>query len=185
MQGQKWNKEAISQFWSYFKNRAFLIPHQVVTDVTLISFINLKNSGYKYVIFDKDNTLTAPYSEEFYSDSIKEKCDEAIQIFGEKNVAIFSNTLGFGNNHQKLFKNIPIIQHKIQKPGGIEEVIHHFSSNSDQKTLDVQTKEIICVGDRVLTDVYFGNKYDMYTIYTNPLTKRGENNVVRCVSFLY
>jgi phosphatidylglycerophosphatase GEP4 len=38
-----------------------LVPHQKVASVAAIDFNQLHKSGIRYIVFDKDNTLTAPY----------------------------------------------------------------------------------------------------------------------------
>ena len=46
-------------------------------------------------MFDKDNTLTAPYRKEYFSDKIRYAIlDECVEVFGEENVAVISNSAG-------------------------------------------------------------------------------------------
>ena len=57
----------------------------------------MKKSTYphvKYVIFDKDNTLTLPYINKYYNSKIEMKVKESIDIYGFENVAILSNSVG-------------------------------------------------------------------------------------------
>ena len=37
------------------------------------------------------------------------------------------------------------------------------------------------VGDRLLTDVVFGNLHGMLTVHTQPLTLEGDNKVARAI----
>lgn len=53
----------------------------------------MRDIGVKYIVFDKDNTLTLPYSSEIY-EPIKNSLNECIDVFGKENVAILSNSIG-------------------------------------------------------------------------------------------
>lgn len=54
----------------------------------------LKSKGCEIVVFDKDNTLTAPYAKKYFDDSIKETISRVQQLYGYENVLMFSNSLG-------------------------------------------------------------------------------------------
>lgn len=175
MKGQRLNLPALQILTQIFKCPSLLLPHFHVQNITEINFNYLKKCGFKNVVFDKDNTITKPYSDNFWSTEIQEAITKrAMGTFGKGNVAIFSNTLGYVDNTIE-FQGIKIIQHqKIQKPKGIEEVKSHFNNSN--------SKDILMVGDRYFTDIVFGNLNGMCTIYTEPFTNEGENNVVKLVS---
>ena len=59
-----------------------------------------------------------------------------------------------------------------QKPEGVEEIQRMYKCN---------TNNIAFVGDRILTDVVFGNMNNMYTIYTQPLTLVNDNKIAKQV----
>lgn len=180
MKGQWFNLPAIQILGHVLKSPSLLIPHFHVQTVADIDTKNLKSYGFKYIVLDKDNTISAPYSKQLFSKEIENWKMEAMNTFGKENVAIFSNSLGFVDNTAS-FEGINIIQHqKIQKPKGIIEVKNHFGNSS---TID--SKDIIMVGDRYFTDIVFGNLNGMCTIYTQPLTNRGENNMVKLVSLIF
>jgi len=63
---------------------------------------------------------------------------------------------------------IAVIRHNEKKPGGLGEVLARF------KVGDLVT--LCMVGDRLLTDVVFGNLYGMLTVHTLPLCKGNDNN---------
>lgn len=63
---------------------------------------------------------------------------------------------------------IAVIRHAEKKPGGLAEVLDHFS---------MEDPAALCmVGDRLLTDVVFGNLHGMLTIHTLPLCTGEENS---------
>ena len=149
--------------------------------------------GIKAVMFDKDNTLTAPY-DVIIHDKAKQGLKNAIDVFGQNNVAILSNSAGTKDDpdyedairiEQEL--GINVIRHDEKKPGGLNEVLEHFN--------DVENASELCmVGDRLLTDIVFGNLHGMLTIHCLPLCTGEDNakdnkvaNVIRTVEnkFLY
>jgi phosphatidylglycerophosphatase GEP4 len=125
------------------------------------------------VVFDKDNTLTSPYENQIHPDAAR-GLQFALEIFGRDRIAIVSNSAGTKDDVE--YKDaiaieealgIKVIRHDEKKPGGLDEVLQHFGMDDPAK--------ICMVGDRLLTDVVFGNLYGMLTIHTLPLC-RGEEN---------
>ena len=97
-----------------------------------------------------------------------------MEIFGRDRVAIVSNSAGTKDDTD--YKDaieieealgINVIRHDEKKPGGMEEVLKHFGMDDPAK--------ICMVGDRLLTDIVFGNLYGMLTVHTLPLCQ-GEDN---------
>ena len=50
-------------------------------------------TGIKYLVFDKDNTLTLPYERSMHP-AVEGSIKECLELFGEQNVAILSNSVG-------------------------------------------------------------------------------------------
>jgi phosphatidylglycerophosphatase GEP4 len=169
---QSINLEGILYFpWVRFFRKSLAVPHFSVKDISKINPAKLKECGFKGVVFDKDNTLTAPYELEIYP-FIKESLAEYREVF-EGRIAIMSNFAGTPDD--KAFNaaseiesmlGIPVIRHGRKKPGGILEVRMHFGCSP---------KELVMFGDRIFTDVVFGNRYGMLTVHTALLTKEGDN----------
>ena len=53
-------------------------------------------SGIRYIVFDKDNTLTVPYSHHYFSDLLMKSVlvDAANSLNGVQNIALLSNSVG-------------------------------------------------------------------------------------------
>ena len=68
-------------------------PHYSVKDISEIDWSALKSNGIKYVVFDKDNTLTIPYESKFYPD-IQSSIDECKSVYDYNNIVILSNSAG-------------------------------------------------------------------------------------------
>ena len=101
--------------------------------------------------------------------------DTLATVFGHSNVAILSNSAGTkddpGYEDAEIIEDamgVAVIRHDEKKPGGLQEVLKHFQSVDDSSQLCV-------VGDRLLTDIVFGNLYGMLTVHCDPLCT-GEMN---------
>lgn len=157
--------------------RQWLVPHFSVADMRCIDPEKLREYGFKGVVFDKDNTLTAPYVDAIYP-SISEHVEHFKSVFG-RNLAIMSNSAGTHDDHQyesakRIERNlgITVLRHDEKKPGGIEAVTNYFHE---------EPHYLVAIGDRVLTDIVFGNRYGMLTILTAPFTEIGDNKAAAIV----
>jgi phosphatidylglycerophosphatase GEP4 len=126
------------------------------------------------VIFDKDNTLTGPYENEIHP-LASSGLTSALDVFGRDRIAILSNSAGTLDDtdyHDALeieeALGIRVIRHDEKKPGGLDEVLKHFDLDDAAK--------ICMVGDRILTDIVFGNLHGMLTVHTLPLCQGEENS---------
>uniref|UniRef100_A0A9I9D8R2 Haloacid dehalogenase superfamily protein n=1 Tax=Cucumis melo TaxID=3656 RepID=A0A9I9D8R2_CUCME len=178
--GQRLNIEGIvSSAAVITKDRHLALPHVVVPDVRYIDWVELQRRGFKGVVFDKDNTITAPYSLTIWA-PFKSSLEQCKTVFGH-NVAVFSNSAGLyeydhdGSKAKAMEGSIGIkvIRHRVKKPAGTaEEIEKHFGFTSSQ---------LIMVGDRPFTDVVFGNRNGFLTILTEPFSVSRETFVVRQV----
>lgn len=91
--GQRINPEAIACFIGVlFGNKQLVIPHVSVPDIRYIDWAELKNEGFEGVVFDKDNTLTVPYTLSLWP-PLASSLELCKSLFGS-NIAVFSNSAG-------------------------------------------------------------------------------------------
>lgn len=91
--GQRFNSGAIVCFVGVvFKDRHLALPHVAVPDIRYIDWPELRRRGFKGVVFDKDNTLTAPYSLKLWG-PLAPSLEQCKSVFGP-NIAVFSNSAG-------------------------------------------------------------------------------------------
>ncbi|KAL0362506.1 UNVERIFIED_CONTAM: hypothetical protein Scaly_1205800 [Sesamum calycinum] len=181
--GQRINLEGITCAVGILsKDKQLVIPHVSVPDIRYIDWAELKNRGFEGVVFDKDNTITAPYSLNLWA-PLGSSLQQCKSLFGN-NIAVFSNSAGLyeydpdGRKAGALEDaiGIKVIRHKVKKPAGTaEEVERHFGCESAR---------LIMVGDRPFTDVVYGNRNGFFTILTEPLSLAEEPLIVRQVRLL-
>ncbi|GFS38608.1 haloacid dehalogenase (HAD) superfamily protein [Actinidia rufa] len=111
------------------KDRHLALPHVAVPDIRYMDWTELKRKGFRGVVFDKDNTITVPYSLALWGPlgSSIERCKS---VFGN-DIAVFSNSAGLyefdpdGRKARALegATGIRVIRHRIKKPAGTAEEI--------------------------------------------------------------
>ncbi|CAM8978740.1 unnamed protein product [Rhodiola kirilowii] len=178
--GQRFNLEGIvSSVAVVTRNRKLVIPHVSVADIRYIDWVELRNRGFKGVVFDKDNTITAPYSLALWP-PLEESVECCKSVFGN-DIAVFSNSAGLSEYDPEGLKaralekaiGIRVLRHRMKKPAGTsEEVEKHFGCTSS---------ELIMVGDRPFIDIVYGNRNGFLTILTKPLSLSQEPFIVKQV----
>lgn len=172
---QSLNTKALLTLASVVRRPSLMVPHVSLANVSQLHYSALKERcGIRAIIFDKDNTLTAPYGMTIHPDASR-GLELAKSVFGVTNVAIMSNSAGTLDDpgYEDAMKieealGISVIRHDEKKPGGLEEVLSHFKIEDPA--------EVCMVGDRLLTDVVFGNLYGMLTVHTLPLCSGADNS---------
>eukprot|EP00581_Thalassiosira_minuscula_P002078 CAMPEP_0183738860 /NCGR_PEP_ID=MMETSP0737-20130205/55627_1 /TAXON_ID=385413 /ORGANISM="Thalassiosira miniscula, Strain CCMP1093" /LENGTH=239 /DNA_ID=CAMNT_0025973503 /DNA_START=26 /DNA_END=745 /DNA_ORIENTATION=- len=172
---QSINIKALTTLASVVRRPYLAAPHVFVPTVSEVNYQALRDHcGIKAVIFDKDNTLTAPYENTLHPRA-KFGLQSALDTFGTANVAILSNSAGTdddpgfvdGREIEEAL-GIAVIKHSEKKPGGLGEVMKHFPNVDDPS-------QLCMAGDRLLTDVVFGNLHGMLTVHILPLCTGEEN----------
>ncbi|KAJ8532220.1 hypothetical protein K7X08_012143 [Anisodus acutangulus] len=181
--GQRINVEGIvSSLGVFSKDKHLAIPHVSVQDIRYIDWVELKKRGFEGVVFDKDNTITVPYSLSLWS-PLASSIDQCKSLFGN-NIAVYSNSAGLdeydpdGRKARILERaiGIKVIKHRTKKPAGTAEEI--------EKQFGCESSRLIMVGDRPFTDIVYGNRNGFLTILTEPLSCAEEPLIVQQVRVL-
>lgn len=91
--GQRFNFGAIAFSAKVLaKNQHLALPHVSVPDIRHIDWVELHRRGFKGVVFDKDNTLTVPYSLTLWG-PLGSSLEQCKSVFGP-DIAVFSNSAG-------------------------------------------------------------------------------------------
>ncbi|URE29837.1 hypothetical protein MUK42_12909 [Musa troglodytarum] len=180
--GQLFNREGAASLLSVAASEPRLaLPHLSVPDIRWVDWPALRRLGFRGVVFDKDNTLTAPYSLSLWPplDPSFRLCRSA---FPAGSIAVFSNSAGLkqfdpdGEEAKALEKSIGgihVIRHEVKKPAGTAEDIERY--------FGCPASLLVMVGDRIFTDVVYGNKHGFLTILTEPLCLSEEPFIVNQV----
>lgn len=144
------------------------IPHYYIKDISYIDPEVLKQTGIKAIICDKDNTLTKTYSKNIFPGL--EKTVVELKAAVNQNFYIVSNSAGtffYENDAREIEKYLAIrvLRHFFKKPWG-------YSSAASQT--GVKPDEILVVGDRIATDIVFGNNMGALTVLVRPFTAENE-----------
>lgn len=176
------NVSGIANAFRVLFNPSLAMPHIIVEDIRQINFKNLKNhANIKAIGFDKDNCLTAPYVSTIYP-PFKEAWKECIDTFSKENVLIVSNSAGTRDDTdykeaQNLEESlgVTVLRHDEKKPSGGQFL--------KEKLEPIPVDQTAFVGDRILTDVLFGNRNGNLTIWTRKvITEEGDNKAALVVS---
>ena len=136
------------------------LPNKHVKDVFVITPEFLQSIHKKGIIVDLDNTLI-PWNEKHATEKIKEwlsKLEEAniqVIIFSNNNkerVALFAEPL-----------KMPFI-YRARKP--LQKAFREAKT-----LLQLQTEDIVVIGDQLLTDILGGNRAGLFTILVVPIVQ--------------
>ena len=132
---QSINVPALKKLGALLRKPSMIIPQIRVNKLKDLDIIGLKRQGVKYLVFDKDNTLTLAFKDELHED-VKSSIEEAHTHF-PGNIAILSNSVGSSDDlgykaaiETERRIGIPVIRHRIKKPACMAEVKSHFEMRS-------------------------------------------------------
>lgn len=136
------------------------LPDEHVHSIFEIRPEDLKEKGIKGIITDLDNTLVAW--------DRKDATEEVIEWFKLMKEHDIQVTIISNNNEKRVTYfseplNIPFI-HSARKPLG-------QAFRQARKVMKLEKKEIVVVGDQLLTDVLGGNRANLYTILVVPIVQ--------------
>jgi len=134
------------------------LPNSHKPDVYTINYGELKRLGLVNLIFDVDNTIT-PVNDE----SVSKELGDLFTKLKEQgfNIILVSNHNEFRVKPVADSLGVKYLA-KANKPSreGFDKAL---------KALGSKKKNTVMIGDQMLTDVYGGNKYGLYTIMVDPV----------------
>jgi len=138
-----------------------LYPKDYVTDVFEINFQQLYKRGYRGIMFDIDNTLSA-FDQEHPS-------DEIIVLFKELKEIGFRTALVSNNNRQRVTR----YNEKLKVPA-YPRANKPLTMNLKRaiKAMGINKKQAVFVGDQLFTDVWAGNCLGVWTVLVKPIQQK-------------
>lgn len=156
---------------------SLMIPDFQVATIAEVDWPALRDHHpvHQALVFDKDNTLTVPYANEIHG-PLQASVQQAMEAFPGR-VAVLSNSAGTASddpgdvaavafeqaNRAALGDTVlPVIRHTAKKPSRkcLQQVLAHFETDTPLKA-----ENLVIIGDRLWTDIVFGNLYGCTTIY--------------------
>ncbi len=139
------------------------VPKYHFKSIYDIDYKALKDKGIKYIMFDLDNTLI-PYHETLPTEDLIKLKEELIKDFkiiivsnSKKNrVSNFADALGV--------KYIKFAKKPLKK--GFILALHELEVTSK--------KEVLFVGDQLLTDIYGANRMKLNSVLVDPVNRETE-----------
>ncbi len=132
-------------------------PNMYQKKIENINYRKLKELGIKCLIFDLDNTI-ALIDQDIITDDTKMFLDSLKNDF---RIVIISNNI---TKRVKKYANIlecDFIANAMKPlPIGYSKI---------RKKYNLKRSEMCMIGDQMLTDIYGGNRYHMFTILVDPL----------------
>ena len=130
---------------------SLVVPHVQVPDIRHLDWEALHANGVRFLVFDKDNCLTAPHSD-VLEPSITDAWERCQRVYGRENILIVSNSSGSSDDPSGLGAeslsralNVPVLCHKQKKPssGCAAEALEYFVALSyDRDTTIAQAKHM-------------------------------------------
>ncbi|KAJ2083008.1 hypothetical protein H4R24_001124 [Coemansia sp. RSA 988] len=171
---QSFNTAALRSAWKLLRRPSLLMPHMAVSDIRAIPFAGLRRIGIKYLIFDKDNCLTAPYIDQIHPE-FEHAWNQCLSLFPRRNILIVSNSVGtrddpYGQGAERVEQGlgVPVLRHVEKKPRCGAEILAALGAD--------KPADIAVVGDRLFTDVALANLNGMVAIWTQVIvSEKGDN----------
>ncbi|KAJ2356913.1 hypothetical protein IWW50_001646 [Coemansia erecta] len=171
---QSINIAGLRTAWTLLARPSLLMPDIAVSDIRSLSWTKLRSRGVRYLVFDKDNCLTAPYANHIHPE-YSQAWAECLREFPDR-VLVVSNSAGthddpgFRAAHEvEAALGVPVLRHREKKPRCGQEIL---------RKLGARAEEVAVVGDRLATDVAMANMYGMTSVWVqNIVTRRGDNSV--------
>ena len=181
-------KNIIFRFFSFglILKYGLICPYKLKPDflyksVEFIDIKKLKDFGIKYVVFDKDNTITLPLKNNIHNSEIQKKLELFKKNFGKNNIGIFSNSI-FSKKQREFINftkncDIPIIEHSLPKPYGGNSIFNHFGIKNFSKN----NKEIAIIGDRLFIDVLMAKQYNFISVLIKPIDQSKDSITTKII----
>eukprot|EP00730_Choanoeca_flexa_P020325 TRINITY_DN9933_c0_g1_i1.p1 TRINITY_DN9933_c0_g1~~TRINITY_DN9933_c0_g1_i1.p1 ORF type:complete len:191 (+),score=25.33 TRINITY_DN9933_c0_g1_i1:27-599(+) len=172
------NTAGMRAVYELIRQPSLLRPSYVVQDIRQLPLKQLRERGIRYLIFDKDNCITKPYELSVHAPFAN--CWSNLQQDYRDRIYIVSNSAGTLDDPDEQETKateqalgVAVLRHRDKKP----------SYECGRQLLDAlnnpSPSQVAMIGDRLLTDVVFGNRMGFTTILTMPFTTAREPVVVQ------
>lgn len=156
------------------KEPSLLNPNIIRKDIKGLDFKYLSDIGIKYIVYDKDNTITKTYNSEYFDSNIEKTIKDCLDSYTQNSIGLLSNS--YRNSKVTLFQNnLCFIPTENKKPFNFEDIRKFFKTKNNQ--------EVLVIGDRILTDVLMANMNGALSLYVKPLERSHEKNNIKIIRY--
>ena len=174
---QSVNLGGVSALASVIKRPQLLQPHIRATNLSCVDWNAIRRAGITGCVVDKDNTVTTPHEHTVHN--CAQNGMRALLDAFESNVVLVSNSAGqrtfdpTGKEADALERSLGsrILRHASRKPASNAAEI--------KRELKCELDHVVVVGDRLVTDILYGNRMGTFTVHVLPLEPRRDNLAVR------
>jgi len=156
-------------FLVFFWKKRLAVPHFCARTINDIDPLKIKQAGCKGVILDKDDIITFNHEKDL-APGVIDAFFGFKEIFGDK-LVIFSNYSGLKDKIKEI-AGAQVLAHKNKKPFGVKVVKNYFGGD---------LSNVVMIGDRIFTDIVFGNRYGMLTILCDQLNLENRGRIDRWI----
>ncbi|KAJ2007286.1 hypothetical protein H4R26_000879 [Coemansia thaxteri] len=180
---QSFNPAGLRAAFALLRRPHMLMPHIAVPDMRTIPYEALHAAGIKYLVFDKDNCLTAPYANHIHPE-FAAAWSRCLALFARSSILIVSNSAGTPDDIDACAAAavesalaVPVLRHTEKKPACGPEILAALGAK--------RPDEVAVIGDRLATDVVLANANGMLAIWTtNIVSAQGDNPVAAALRSL-
>ncbi|KAI5956810.1 hypothetical protein KGF54_000427 [Candida jiufengensis] len=152
-------------------NPGLCLPHLTVKSFDQLS-IPFKIPGHddvkiKGIVLDKDNCFAKDHDDKVWP-QYEQTWQKLKDTYPANQLLIVSNSAGTNDdiNHEQAQileqkTGVTVLRHSIKKPGCYEEILSYF------KKLNINSNEILVIGDRLFTDVLMANTMGSWSCWIN------------------
>lgn len=138
--------------------RYYFMPDQVIKSVYELDLHALKAGGFRFILFDLDNTLV-PWNNEIVDDKLK----NWIRVV--KNLGF--QCIILSNNAERRIKPVAEklglpYRHNAVKP-------MKRSALRAMEAIGAKPRQTVLVGDQLITDIWAGKRAKLYTVLVSPI----------------
>lgn len=186
------NITGVAAIFAVIFRPSLVVPHVQVPDIRHLDWEALHANGVRFLVFDKDNCLTAPHSD-VLEHSIADAWQRCQRMFGRENILIVSNSSGSSDDPSGLAAeslsralNVPVLCHKHKKPAKrcATEALEYFVALShDRETTLAQAQHMppgsgsIEAGPSRLTKKYLRERRKVLKTQT-PADENGHGSIL-------
>lgn len=158
------NRDMLKIFFKVLENDKksidLVIPNNYVKSIYDINYESLKKNNYKNLIFDIDNTIM-PVNDIIVT---KELEDFFRKIKKEFNICILSNN--DENRVNPVKEKLDVVGFaNAKKPS-------KYAYKKALELLNSDASNTVMIGDQMLSDIVFANRYNLYSILVEPYKKK-------------